>query len=65
MNDPTDQTLVKSICEISRQLGKKTVAEFVINRNTLELLKDYGVDYAQGAYIGMPGELSSFNMSQM
>lgn len=64
MSDPMDQTLVKSISEISKKLGKKTVAEFVVNRETLDLLKSYGVDYAQGYYIGMPGELSSFNISR-
>ena len=63
MSDPTDQTLVKSISEISKKLGKKTVAEFVLNRETLDLLKSYGVDYAQGYYIGLPGELPSFNIS--
>lgn len=63
MSDPTDQTLVKSISEISKNLGKKTVAEFVANRETLELLKSYGVDYAQGYYIGMPGELPNLSIS--
>ncbi len=61
MTDTVDQTLVKSITEISQKLGKKTVAEFVVNRETLELLKSYGVDYAQGFYIGKPGEINSFN----
>jgi len=63
MSDPMDQTLVKSISEISKNLGKKTVAEFVSNRETLDLLRSYGVDYAQGYYIGMPGELANFNIS--
>jgi diguanylate cyclase (GGDEF)-like protein len=63
MSDQTDQTLVKSICEMSRKLGKETVAEFVLNRETLELLRSYGVDYAQGYYIGMPGDLDTFNVS--
>ena len=61
MNDKTDQTLVKSIIDISKNLGKKTVAEFVVNREILETLKNYGVDYAQGYYIGKPAEINKFN----
>lgn len=52
--DPVDQTLVKSIVEVARTLGKKTIAEFVGDSATLEILRQYGVDYAQGYYIGKP-----------
>lgn len=58
VNDPVDQTLVRSIAEISKKLGKKTVAEFVTSENIIELLKSYGIDYAQGYYIGKPQDLS-------
>jgi len=54
VNDPVDQTLVKSMTEVARTLGKRTVAEFVENSETLILLKEYGVDYAQGYYVGKP-----------
>lgn len=53
-HDETDQILVKSMVNIARTLGKKTTAEFVGNSQTLELLRDYGVDRAQGFYIGRP-----------
>ena len=60
LHDPVDQVLVKSMIEIARTLGKKTVAEFVENAETLSLLKHYGVDYAQGYYLGKPAlELDS------
>ncbi len=55
VNDPIDQTLVKSMVEISKTLGKKTVAEFVESEETLEMIKSYGIDHAQGYYIGKPG----------
>ena len=64
MNDKTDQTLVKSITEIASKLGKKTVAEFVVNRETLEKLKSYGVDYAQGYFIGKPEDITTFNFGR-
>lgn len=54
VDDAVDQALVKSMIEIARTLGKKTIAEFVENAETLALLKEYGVDYAQGYYLGKP-----------
>lgn len=49
-----DQAMVRSMNEIAHALGKQTVAEFVENEQTLRLLKQYGVDFAQGNYIGKP-----------
>jgi EAL domain-containing protein (putative c-di-GMP-specific phosphodiesterase class I) len=40
--------------DIAHRLGKKTVAEYVERESTLELLKNYGVDYIQGFLIGRP-----------
>ncbi|MGA8218252.1 MAG: EAL domain-containing protein, partial [Solirubrobacterales bacterium] len=45
---------VRAVVQIARSLGKTTVAEGVEDERTLELLRDYGVDYAQGYYIGRP-----------
>lgn len=56
-NSPVDQHLVKAVVEMARGLGKKTVAEFVGDEETLALLREFGVDYAQGYYIGHPGPL--------
>ena len=58
LHDRIDQALVKSMIEVARTLGKYTVAEFVENQETLALLQEYGIDYAQGYYIGKPGELT-------
>lgn len=52
--DPMDQVLVRSMVDIASQLGKRTVAEFVGDQPTLDLLGEYGVDYAQGYYVGKP-----------
>lgn len=49
-----DQIFVKALNEMAHGLGKQTVAEFVENDKILEMLKNYGVDYAQGYYIGKP-----------
>ncbi|MBN4080633.1 EAL domain-containing protein [Beggiatoa alba] len=49
-----DQAMVQSMNQIAHALGKKTIAEFVENHQTLLLLKSYGVDFAQGNFIGIP-----------
>ena len=36
------------------RLGLQTIAEWVENRQTLEALRELGVDYAQGYWIGRP-----------
>ena len=51
---PIDLEMVRSINEIGHVMGKKTIAEFVENKETLACLKELGVDYAQGFYVGKP-----------
>lgn len=53
-----DQHLVKAMVEVACGLGKKTIAEFVENEETLTLLQKFGVNYAQGYYIGKPQGIS-------
>ena len=52
-----DQVLVRSMVEIARGLGMETIAEFVEEEEALELLGQYGVDYAQGYLVGRPGSI--------
>lgn len=54
INDETDQVLVRSIVEIARKLGKKTIAEFVENSEVVTKLQEMGVDLAQGYLFGKP-----------
>ena len=49
-----DQAMVKAMNEIAHALGKHTVAEFVENEESFKILAAYGVDYAQGYYLGRP-----------
>ncbi len=35
-------------------MGRETVAEFVADAVTLEMVAGYGVDYAQGFEVGRP-----------
>jgi PAS domain S-box-containing protein len=52
-----DQAVVRAIVAMARELGVKTVAEGIEDQETLELLRDYGVDYLQGFWIGRPAPL--------
>ena len=54
-----DQILVKAIGEIAKAFGKKTIAEYVEDEETLSLLAEYEIDYAQGYYIGRPFPITS------
>lgn len=53
-DDPINLAMVNSINEIGHVMGKKTIAECVETEATLEKLREVGVDYAQGFYLGRP-----------
>jgi EAL domain-containing protein (putative c-di-GMP-specific phosphodiesterase class I) len=54
IDDPIDHAMVKSINEIGHVMGMKTIAEFVENDEIKGMLKEIGVDFAQGYGIGKP-----------
>ena len=58
VEDPIDLALVNSINEIAHILDKKTIAEYVENDDILDLLREIGVDYAQGFGIAYPERIS-------
>jgi diguanylate cyclase (GGDEF)-like protein/PAS domain S-box-containing protein len=58
-SSPTDQLILDSIVQMSRGLGRCTIAEFVGDQATVELLRDRGVDFAQGFHVGRPMPVSS------
>ena len=49
-----DRLFVKSMVDVAQGMGIKTVAEFVENGPTIKILRELGVDYAQGYFIGKP-----------
>ena len=54
LNDPIDLALVKAINDISQSLDKRSVAEYVENKDIFFALKEIGVDYGQGYFIARP-----------
>ena len=53
-NDPRDLAFVTSITELAKKLKLKTVAEFVETEEVLDLVRQSGIDYAQGYHSGKP-----------
>jgi EAL domain-containing protein (putative c-di-GMP-specific phosphodiesterase class I) len=49
-----DQLVVKALVGLVREMGQRTIAEFVGDRETMHLLREFGVDYAQGFEVGRP-----------
>jgi diguanylate cyclase (GGDEF)-like protein/PAS domain S-box-containing protein len=50
----TDQLILDSIVQMSTGLKKHTIAEFVGDQETVEVLKEHGVHYGQGFHLGRP-----------
>lgn len=64
-SDPVNQMLIKTLVEVSRGLGKETVAEMVEDARTLEMLRGYGVDFVQGYHLGRPMPLERWNLGSL
>ncbi len=56
-HDPINQAMVGSMQQIARQLGLRTVAEFVESEAALQTVRRLGLDYAQGYCIASPQPL--------
>ncbi|MGH1441822.1 MAG: putative bifunctional diguanylate cyclase/phosphodiesterase [Cellvibrionaceae bacterium] len=57
--------MVKSINDISHVMGKKTIAEFVEDDRTFGMLRNIGIDYAQGYGIDYPMPLGSIGEHEL
>jgi PAS domain S-box-containing protein len=53
-----NQHVVKAIVNLAQGFGCETIAEGVEDGETLELLREYGVDFAQGFHLGRPAPLT-------
>ncbi|GAA4965864.1 EAL domain-containing protein [Actinoplanes utahensis] len=51
---PPDQALVSKLVELCHALGIRVAAECVPDQRTIDLLREYGVDFAQGYRLGRP-----------
>lgn len=62
--DEADRRVVTAIVGVAQDFGMKTIAEGVEDQATLDLLREMGVDYAQGYWIARPGPISSITTMQ-
>ena len=53
-NNTIDRAMVESINNIGHVMGLQTIAEFAENDAIINMLKEIGVDYAQGYGVAMP-----------
>ena len=53
------QHVVQAVVQLAGAFGQRTIAEGVEEAQTLELLREMGVDYAQGYLLGRPGPLAT------
>jgi diguanylate cyclase (GGDEF)-like protein len=58
LHDPIDREMVRSINEIGHLTGKLTIAEFAENAEIINMLRNLGVDYAQGYGVSTPQRIS-------
>ncbi|RMA93125.1 EAL domain-containing protein [Hydrogenothermus marinus] len=54
LTDDKSLTLVKAIVHFTKELGIKTIAEFVSDENIQRKIEEIGIDYSQGYYIREP-----------
>ena len=52
--DRTDAIFINTMAQLARSFGMTTVAEWVGDEVTAQLLADAGIDYMQGFYFGKP-----------
>lgn len=59
VDDPVDRAIVRSINDVAKVMGMETIAEFVESEDIVRILREIGVDYAQGFWTGRPAEMES------
>jgi diguanylate cyclase (GGDEF)-like protein len=56
--NPHDQVFVRAMVEISKVFGLTVIAEWVEDKETADMLRDFGVAMGQGYYFGKPAPLT-------
>jgi Amt family ammonium transporter len=58
VSNPVDAAMVKAVHEVGKTMNLLTIAELVEDAETLQGLRQIGVDFAQGYYCGRPVPLA-------
>jgi EAL domain-containing protein (putative c-di-GMP-specific phosphodiesterase class I) len=54
----TDRILIAAVVQIAKGMGKHTIAEFVADQESVDVVTRLGVDYGQGYFLGRPEPLA-------
>ncbi|MEH6443585.1 MAG: EAL domain-containing protein [Oceanospirillaceae bacterium] len=54
LDDPNAEIIVKALVNFAKDLGMKTVAEFIDSQALQDKVTELGVDYSQGYHLGKP-----------
>lgn len=65
LNDDKYMAFVKSIVTLAQNLGIKTIAEFIEDEEVMDKVRELGIDYGQGYYLGRPGEAFAQSHAQL
>ncbi|WP_457746692.1 EAL domain-containing protein [Sulfurimonas sp.] len=55
--DQNSKVMVETIVDLAKKLHVETIAEFVSSQKILDVVKEIGVDYAQGFHLGKPASI--------
>jgi len=56
----SSKLMVETIVALAKRLNVQTVAEFVSSEEILQVVKELGVDYAQGFHLGRPLRIEEY-----
>lgn len=59
-SDPHDMVFIRALRDLATTFGIETVAEWVQDERTVEMLREAGITYMQGFYCGVPVLASEF-----
>ena len=54
------QMVTETIIDFAKKMNVQTIAEFIHSQSVYEVVKELGIDYAQGYYFGKPEKLDWF-----
>ena len=60
-DDTSDQIFIKTMVELAQTFGMETVAEWVGDQRSVDMLKDMGITYLQGFFYGLPIDAEAYS----
>ncbi len=53
-HEPKVRAILRGVQDLAQELGIKTIGEFIEDERTLDSVREIGIDWAQGHYLGRP-----------